>query len=228
MKIEYDNHFWHDDGDERSRVLQILPDVHRDDRGCFLESWKCLDENDVDKDVYEKLPWILKTQWVKQMNTSYSHELVVRGCHAQSGAFCQAKLVWSQLGRIFDVITDARPNSATFMKTKVFCLNPKTQNRLFVPRGFLHAFLTSDKDMGDGAYIFNYMCDNLYNKQFEVCVRPDDIVRPAFEKYCDKYGLDNFMSEVATSEKDKAGVPKDKFFGEVKRAWDNDGALWYQ
>ena len=107
-------------------------------------------------------------------------------------------------GQIFDVITDMRPQSDSFMESKVFYLNPKTQNRLFVPRGFLHSFITGDDDCD---YIFSYMCDNVYSKSHEIKVNPINLVSETFSKYCDKYGIKNFLNEnVTISDADKNGM----------------------
>ena len=61
--------------------------------------------------------------------------------HAQSGKSCQGKLVQAVYGKIFDVITDARPDSDTFGVSDVFELDSERQNQLWVPRGFLHGFV---------------------------------------------------------------------------------------
>lgn len=206
MKIVFDNDFWYDFDDEKSRVFQIFPDVYEDERGKFLESWKFIDKKDVKDDDYfeDDIHWIFKENWIKQINTSYSKKCTIRGCHAQYGPYCQAKLVSSIQGQIFDVITDMRPQSDSFMESKVFYLNPKVQNRLFVPRGFLHSFITGDEDCD---YIFSYMCDNVYSKQHEIKVNPINLVSETFSKYCDKYGIKNFLNENATiSDADKNGM----------------------
>ena len=41
MKIEFDDDFWYDKKDDKSRVFQVFPSVFGDDRGTFTEIWKC-------------------------------------------------------------------------------------------------------------------------------------------------------------------------------------------
>lgn len=218
MKIVKDDYFWSSE-DERTQVLQIFPDVHADERGSFAEQWKILDSE------FQSTPWIQRESWVKQANLSKSAKMVFRGCHAQSGKFCQAKLVTSISGSIFDIITDMRPQSDTFCKTKVYFLNPNLQNKIFVPRGFLHSFLTGAED---GEYIFQYMCDNVYSKASEVKVNPSGVALPSFAEYCSTYGLLSLLKEKITlSEEDTNGMDFGKFRDSVKKMWDEDGGLWY-
>ena len=40
MKIEFDDDFWYDKKDDKSRVFQVFPSVFGDDRGTFTEIWK--------------------------------------------------------------------------------------------------------------------------------------------------------------------------------------------
>ena len=215
MEIIKDDFFWSYDKDEKSSVFQIFPDVHVDERGSFSEQWK-LDPNNI---------WIFREAWTRQVNISKSGGGVLRGCHAQSGSFCQAKLVTSIAGRIFDIITDMRPQSNTFGKTKVYFLNPNSQNKLFVPRGFLHAFLTGEDQ---GEYIFQYMCDNVYSKEHEVKINPNDIVAPAISEYCGKYGVKDWTrGNIQVSEADANGKSINDFFQQVKTIWDEKGILWY-
>ena len=230
-KVECDFDFWFDKDDRKSAVLQIFPDVHRDSRGCFLESWKLVEG--VDKDVEDKTSWIFKENWIRQINTSYSCGRVIRGLHAQRGEYCQAKLVSSLSGFIYDVIVDARPESTTFKKAKLYCLSPKLQNKLFVPRGFLHAFCTGNGDSGK-EYVFQYMCDNVYDKASELTVRPTETVMKAFSEYCDRTGLDNFLEYdenrgmPVIADKDSSGTIPQNFFNNVLDVYNTTGKLWYK
>lgn len=123
--------------------------------------------------------------------------------------------------------------SGTFKKTKVYFLNPKTQNRLFVPHGFLHAFITGPTDHELG-YVFNYMCDNMYSSSDEINVCPIELVLPAFSDYCDKYGLDNFVEDAFNenrlnmSKKDIEGRKADDFFDTVKTMYSVNKKVWYR
>lgn len=95
--------------DQMSTVFEIFPDVHHDSRGFFLEALKFED------DLHGVFPeWMQSSAWIKQVNRSSSVAGTIRGCHAQKGKFCQAKLVQALTTKIYDIITDARPQSATF------------------------------------------------------------------------------------------------------------------
>ena len=92
---------------------------------------------------------------------------------------------------LYDVITDCRPLSKTFGKTKIYCLDPWTkQNKLYVPHGFLHAFIVPHNVKGL-AY-FNYYCDAPYDKASEVCVNPKDIIPQAIQELVDKMQKNGF------------------------------------
>lgn len=229
MKIEFDDDFWYDKKDDKSRVFQVFPSVFGDDRGTFTEIWKC--ETTTIPENMKEIPWFADNMWIKQLNVSHSRPGVIRGCHAQTGNACQGKLVQSMFGNIWDVITDARPQSDTFMMTKVFFLNPRLQNKVFVPRGFLHAFITGNELPNGTNYIFSYICDAVYDKTSEICVSPLNIVIPAFYDYCERYGLENFVKNgttLLTSPKDEKGQDPDVFFEVIRNEYKNSSTLWYK
>lgn len=176
MTIEYDNDFDKVTSLTRGteQPYQVFPALHKDERGWFQEVMK-------GEDI---------SRWV-QINRSASKAGVVRGCHAQRGKFCQAKLVEAVNETLYDVITDCRPLSKTFGKTKIYCLDPWTkQNKLYVPHGFLHAFIVPHNVKGL-AY-FNYYCDAPYDKASEVCVNPKDIIPQAIQELVDKMQKNGF------------------------------------
>ena len=81
-------------------------------------------------------------------------------------------------GKIFDIITDARPDSCTFGVTQAFILDSTLQNMLWVPRGFLHAFVVP-KDVENAT--FEYFCDNVYHKESEIGIAPLSFLQKCFE-----------------------------------------------
>ncbi|HTA76797.1 MAG TPA: dTDP-4-dehydrorhamnose 3,5-epimerase family protein, partial [bacterium] len=85
-------------------VLLIEPDVFRDDRGLFMESYHA--------EKYLKLG--IAASFV-QDNFSSSVKGTLRGLHAQLHR-PQGKLIRVTKGEIFDVAVDARPGSETFGK----------------------------------------------------------------------------------------------------------------
>ena len=220
MNIIQDEDFQNLSNEQNSFVFQIFPDVHKDNRGWFTEVLN----ND-----------FLKSIQIKQINRSCSRPGVIRGCHAQLGKFCQAKLVEAINVQIFDVITDCRPQSSTFSKTKVYLLDPDKQNKLFVPKGFLHAFIVPDT-LQQMAY-FNYYCDNVYSKESEVCVNPKDIILPSVNELKTAVKNDALMSAVFNklvltnsfifSDKDCNGKSFKTFCDEIMQMY-NDKIIWYK
>jgi len=139
--------------------LIIKPRVFEDARGYFFESFN--------QQTFEEMTG-LAGKFV-QDNQSYSSYGVIRGLHAQSGEFAQAKLVRVIKGEVLDVAVDARPGSPTYGKHISMKLSAENKLQLYVPRGFLHGFSV----LSDTAEFF-YKCDNYYNKASELGVIYND------------------------------------------------------
>lgn len=129
----------------------IEPQVHKDERGYFFESFK-------EEEFKEK---IANVDFVQE-NQSKSSYGTLRGMHCQSGEHAQAKLVSVVKGAVVDVVVDARKDSKEYGKVYYAYLSEENHRQLFVPRGFLHGFLTLKEDT-----VFQYKCDNYYNKESE-------------------------------------------------------------
>lgn len=130
----------------------IEPNVYRDKRGLFFESF-----NQKEFELKTKL----KINFV-QDNESISKKGVVRGLHAQMGDFAQAKLVRVIKGKVLDVVVDVRKNSKTFGQSFSCILSGENNKQLFIPKGFLHGFSVLEDNS-----IFAYKCDNYYNQDSE-------------------------------------------------------------
>lgn len=233
MLLKYDDNFWYSPDDPKSRVFLLCSNVYHDNRGIFTEFMNA---------KLSPQHWVFDLSWVKQMNISYSKPNVVRGCHAQAGRACQGKLVTALTRPIFDIITDARPDSKTFKMTKVYYLNPAVQNKLWVPRGFLHAFMVCPENSAHWEFqdsdcaIFEYMCDNTYAKSREVGVNPMSIVPDAFNRYCDEHGncgyggrmTPEIINSIGTSDKDMSLPTANFFFNQMEEAYRSYGLLWYK
>jgi len=139
--------------------LIIKPRVFEDPRGYFFESFN--------KKTFEEQTG-LSGNFV-QDNQSFSSYGVIRGLHAQSGEFAQAKLVHVLKGEVLDVAVDARPGSPTYGKHISVKLSAENHLQLYVPRGFLHGFSV----LSETAEFF-YKCDNFYNKASELGVIYND------------------------------------------------------
>lgn len=136
----------------------ITPRRFCDPRGYFSEVYN--------KELFES---VLGQVNFIQDNESESTKGVLRGLHAQTGKYAQAKLVRVVEGAVFDVAVDARPESADFGKWYGTELSHRNGKMLFIPRGFLHGFLV----LSDYAR-FVYKVDNVYAPQAEITVSYDD------------------------------------------------------
>jgi dTDP-4-dehydrorhamnose 3,5-epimerase len=137
----------------------IEPSVFNDDRGYFFESYN--------KEKFEKLTG--STVNFVQDNESFSTKGVLRGLHFQKGAYAQAKLVRVTHGEVLDVAVDIRPDSETFLQVVTERLSAENKKQLFVPRGFAHGFIVLSNTV-----VFNYKCDNFYNKASEGGIKYND------------------------------------------------------
>lgn len=128
-------------------LLLLTPRRFGDGRGWFSETWSRaqLAEAGVEADflqdnhVFSAEPWTL------------------RGLHLQTPPHPQAKLVRCSAGRIFDVAVDVRRGSPFHGQWRGVALDARTGAQLFVPRGFLHGYLTLTPNAEvqykvDGAY----------------------------------------------------------------------------
>jgi len=110
-------------------VLVVEPEVYRDGRGLFLETYHA----DKYAAVGIALPFV-------QDNYSSSGARTLRGLHAQVGRHPQGKLVYALRGEIFDVAVDVRRGSPTFRRWVGVKLTGDDFRQLYVPPGFLHGF----------------------------------------------------------------------------------------
>ena len=136
----------------------IEPDIFKDTRGCFFESWNQKKYADAG----------ISCNWV-QDNESKSTYGVIRGLHYQLPPYTQAKLLRVVSGKILDVAVDIRKNSPTFGKHIATILSDENKRQLFIPRGFAHGFAVLSESA-----IVQYKCDNLYMPSHERGIRFDD------------------------------------------------------
>ena len=160
-------------------VKIIEPKVFTDARGYFFESWN--------RDAFKAAG--IDCNWV-QDNESKSRFGVLRGLHYQAAPYTQAKLVRVIQGAVLYVAVDIRQGSPTFGKHIAVELSSENKRQLFVPRGFAHGFAVLSEEA-----IFQYKCDNYYNKESEGSVAWNDL----------QLGIDWRITaeKVILSEKDK-------------------------
>ncbi len=164
-------------------LLILEPQVFRDTRGYFLESWR--------EESFRQAG--ISCHFV-QDNESQSSFGVVRGLHWQAMPYTQAKLVRVIQGTVLDVSVDLRKGSPTFGRHVAVELSGENKRQLFIPRGFAHGFAVLSPQA-----IFAYKCDNPYRPEAERGLKFDD---PAL-------GIDWRLSpgEWILSEKDQKHPP---------------------
>ncbi|NCO60695.1 MAG: dTDP-4-dehydrorhamnose 3,5-epimerase [Deltaproteobacteria bacterium CG_4_8_14_3_um_filter_51_11] len=126
-------------------VVVIEPDVYRDGRGLFLETFH--DGRYKDGGISRSFV---------QDNRSRSRRGVLRGLHYQL-RHPQAKLIYAVRGEIFDVVVDIRAGSATFGKSYSTVLAGDNFKQVFVPEGYAHGFCV----ISDEAEVI-YKCTDFY------------------------------------------------------------------
>ena len=129
-------------------VLLFEPQVHGDERGYFLETFResHFRERGID------LSFV-------QDNQSKSGQGILRGLHYQL-KFPQGKLVRVLSGEIFDVAVDIRRSSPTFGQWVGETLSAENKKQLWVPPGFAHGFYVTS----DSAEIA-YKCTEYYHPE---------------------------------------------------------------
>jgi dTDP-4-dehydrorhamnose 3,5-epimerase len=134
-------------------VILVMPDVHPDERGFFLETYHR------DKYAGGGIP-----ETFVQDNQSFSHARVLRGLHAQL-QYPQGKLVRAITGAIFDVAVDIRPGSPTFGRWVGETLSEENARQLYVPPGFAHGFCVLSATAN-----VQYKCTDVYRPGDEIGV----------------------------------------------------------
>ena len=138
-------------------VLLVEPDLFRDPRGWFLETFHERKYRDAG----------IAYSFV-QDNQSRSVRGTLRGLHAQLRR-PQGKLVRAVSGEIFDVAVDIRPGSPTFGKWTAATLSADSFRQMFIPPGFAHGFCVLS-DIAEMAY----KCTDFYDRSDEIGIRWND------------------------------------------------------
>ena len=142
-----------------SGAVIIEPKVYGDSRGWFLESFS-----------YFKLENLGIKMEVVQANRSFSaREGTLRGLHCQTEPMAQAKLITCIKGAIMDVAVDIREGSPSYMKWVKVELSAENKKMFYIPRGFLHGFLTLTEDVE-----VEYKVDQYYSQDDDRSIRFDD------------------------------------------------------
>ncbi len=132
-------------------VVVIEPEVHKDERGFFLETFH--------GERYRRhgLPEVFV-----QDNHSRSVRGTLRGLHAQLRR-PQGKLVRVVAGEVWDVAVDIRVGSPTFRRWVAVVLSAGNFRELYVPPGFAHGFCV----LSEVAEV-EYKCTDYYDPEGEL------------------------------------------------------------
>jgi dTDP-4-dehydrorhamnose 3,5-epimerase len=142
---------------ELPEVIVLEPDVYKDNRGFFLESYHARKYRE------GGIPEVFV-----QDNHSRSIGGTVRGLHAQL-QHPQGKLVRVLAGEIFDVAVDVRRGSPTFGRWVGMTLSAENFHQVYVPPGFVHGFAVIS-----AVAEIEYKCTDFYNPTDELTVLWND------------------------------------------------------
>ena len=138
-------------------VLLIEPDVHRDGRGFFVETYHA----DRYRDHGIPAPFV-------QDNHSRSAQGTLRGLHLQLER-PQGKLIRVIEGEIFDVAVDVRRGSPAFGRWVGVLLTADNFHQVYVPPGFAHGFYVVS-----AAAQVEYKCTDVYDAASEIGIAWND------------------------------------------------------
>jgi dTDP-4-dehydrorhamnose 3,5-epimerase len=171
-------------------VVLVEPDVFRDERGFFLETYNAEKYRSGGIDAV-----------FVQDNHSRSVGGTVRGLHAQWRR-PQGKLLRVVDGAIYDVAVDIRVGSPRYLQWVGVELSARNQWQLYVPPGFAHGFCVSSE-----AAEVEYKCTDYYDPQHEVRILWND---PAI-------GIEWPVSDPILSEKDRQARPAAEWMEHLPR-----------
>jgi dTDP-4-dehydrorhamnose 3,5-epimerase len=138
-------------------VVVIEPDIHRDPRGFFLETYHA------EKYRAGGVPGVFV-----QDNQSRSMGGTIRGLHLQLRR-PQGKLIRVIEGEIFDVAVDVRRGSPDFGKWVGVTLSAGNFKQCYIPPGFAHGFAV----VSEVAQV-EYKCTDLYDPGGEIGIAWND------------------------------------------------------
>ncbi len=131
-------------------VILVEPDVHKDGRGFFLETYH----------LEKYMAGGIRRRFV-QDNHSKSKRGTLRGLHGQRQK-PQGKLIRAVEGEIFDVAVDVRRGSPTFGQWVGELLSADNFRQLYIPPDFVHGFCV----LSETAQV-EYKCTALYDPDDE-------------------------------------------------------------
>ena len=140
-------------------LIIITPNKYDDDRGCFAEVYNL--------NRYSKAK--IDVEFVQDNQSVNLTKNTIRGLHFQSPPNAQDKLIRVGRGSVLDIVVDIRKASKHFGKYIKVELSATNRKQLFIPKGFLHGFITLEEDTE-----LLYKCSGFYSPEHEHAVRFDD------------------------------------------------------
>jgi dTDP-4-dehydrorhamnose 3,5-epimerase len=138
-------------------VIIVEPDLFRDGRGFFLETFR--------RDKYARGG--IDREFC-QDNQSRSARNTIRGLHAQR-QHPQGKLVRAVTGSIYDVVVDIRRGSPSYLKWIAVELSADNFRQIYVPPGFAHGICITS-EFAD----IEYKCTDYYDPADELRIAWND------------------------------------------------------
>lgn len=169
-------------------LVLLEPEVHGDDRGFLVETFRADDW--VDAGIDTKFA---------QENHSRSVRNTLRGIHFQASPG-QSKLVRCVRGKIWDVAVDLRRDSPSFGQWEGHELDDEDHRQLLVPVGFGHGFCVLS-DLAD----VNYRLSSYYDPATEAGIAWND----------PDVGIEWPISEPLLSARDKSAPSLAEISGEL-------------
>jgi len=139
--------------------IEIVPRKIADGRGYFSEVFRA--------DIFAE--HVRETVFVQDNHSLSIRAGTLRGIHFQSHPAAQGKLVRCLAGSVFDVAVDLRHDSPHFGRWIASLLTPESNNQLWVPAGFGHAFCTLEPNS-----VVSYRATNYYSPPNDLGVAWDD------------------------------------------------------
>ncbi|TVR44672.1 MAG: dTDP-4-dehydrorhamnose 3,5-epimerase [Rhodobacteraceae bacterium] len=166
-------------------LVLVTPGRFSDARGWFSETWN--------KAALAKagLEW---PEFIQDNHSYSAPRHTLRGLHFQGPPHAQDKLVRCSRGAILDVAVDVRRGSPSFGEYVAVELSAENGSQLFVPKGFLHGFLTLTEECD-----VQYKCSDHYAPDCDGAVRWDTL------------GIDWGTDAPILSEKDANAIPFSEF-----------------
>jgi len=136
-------------------VLQIFPDIFKDFRGQFVETYN--------KELYKKNG--INVEFV-QDDISFSKKNVLRGIHGDNKT---RKLVSCLYGKLYSVIVNCDKNCKDFGKWQSFVLSDVNKQQILIPPKYGCAYLVLSKEA-----IFNYKQSTYYDPKRQFSYKWND------------------------------------------------------